>query len=418
MSNMIYKKINYINWKEEATKIVLQNDEMIEKLKIIQATRKRATTKTKRAEFDELTYGLDRKGDYVSLYMLENGKYVIYKNNVMDDNKNISNSVQKVDREFDYKFREFTGTTIRKAFGFVDKTLKRCIPKQFYYINPRFVNQVLVASSIDASSQYPSGCLGRLPDMHGAIIVKGRQLPTEEYPFAFYASGHCAEYGVFDTHNWMGHKFAPYLFRLDKNEPWPLRRLLDEEEETILMPASEYTMDKTWQYFYNNKQTMPKDSDEYNLAKLIMNKTIGCWHRKDKDKKEIMTYEDHGSYQLAHIVAIAIARGNQKILNMVERIGTSYVAHICVDGIVYLGAQEFGVTEAALGTFTQEFTGALFKMKGINVYCATNGEQCLKFRHSGFDLLYDKEIDETKNFTFEDLEHLSCKERVGDIING
>ena len=415
MSNSMYQKINYINWKTEGCIKVLQNDEMLELVKNTRATRKRASTKTKRAEFDELHYGLDIKGDYMSLYMYENGKYMIYKNNLVDANKNKENKLRKIDYLFDYKFREFNGISLRKAYGFVDKTLKRCIPKQFYYINPKYIDKVFIASSIDASSQYPSGCLGRLPDMHNAILVKGRAKPTEEYPFAFYASGHCAEYGVFDTHDWMGHKLAPYLFRFGKDDPYPLRRLLDEQEETILMKASAYTMDETWRYFYNNKQNMPKGSEDYDLAKLIMNKTIGCWHRKDKDKKSIMTYDDHGSYQLAHIVAIAIARGNQKILNMIERIGVSYVAHVCVDGIIYLGNTPYGQLEPQLGVFSQEFTGAVFKMKGINVYCARDGEKCVKFKHGGYDLLNGEEIDENRDFTFQDLDNLSSKERVIDI---
>lgn len=245
MSNSMYKKIHYINWKKEAIKISLQNDEMLELVKNTRATRKRASTKTKRAEFDELHYGLDQHGDYSELYMFKDGQYYIYSNNMMDSKKNNKDKIEKIDREFDFKFREFTGTTLRKAFGFVDRTLKRCIPKQFYYVNPSYIDKVLIASSIDASSQYPSGCLGRLPDMHKAILVQGRVEPNEEYPFAFYASGHCAEYGVFDTHNWMGHKLAPYLFRMGKDDPYPLRRLLPEEEQTILMKASDYTMDDT-----------------------------------------------------------------------------------------------------------------------------------------------------------------------------
>ena len=101
---------------------------------------------------------------------------------------------------------------------------------------------------------------------------------------------------------------------------------------------------------------------------------------------------------------------------MIERIGISHIAHVCVDGIIYLGNRPFGQLEADLGVFTQEFVGACMKIKGINVYCATDGEKCIKFKHGGYDLLYDKEIDETKNFTFEDLEHLTAKERVGDIL--
>ena len=163
---------------------------------------------------------------------------------------------------------------------------------------------------------------------------------------------------------------------------------------------------------------MPKDSPEYSLAKLIMNKTIGCWHRKDRDQKDIMTYDDKGSYQLAHIVAVAIARGNQKILNKIDEIGLIRVAHICVDGIIYLGDDDKSDVEKGLGKFGIEFIGKQFKMTGINVYCAMDKDQCVKFRHGGYDLLYNKEIDENSNFTFDDLYHLGCKERIGDIING
>lgn len=418
MSNNMYKKINYISWKEEAVKISLQNDEMVELLKNIKATRKKATTRTKRADFTEETFGFDQHGDYAELYMLENGQYVIYSTNVRDEAKNKTDNLKNIDIIFDKKFRDFTGTTLRRAFGFVDKTLKRCIPKQFYYVNKKYLNKTLFASSIDASSQYPSGCLGKLPDQHTAIRISGRVAPSEEYPFAFYASGHLAIYNELDTHTWLAHKMFPYLFRLDAKDDWPFRPLKDDQEETILMKASSYTMDDTWNYFYNNKKNCKKDSEEYNVAKLIMNKTIGCWHRKDKEKKRMMDYDNHGSYQLAHIVAVAIARGNQKILNMIEQIGEMFIAHICVDGIIYLGDRKMGQDDTELGKFSQEFQGAQLMIKDINVYCARQNGHCVKFRHGGFELLDGEPIDETKDFTFEDLDRLSCKIRVGDIING
>lgn len=412
---MIYQKIQYINWKNEAKIIVLPNDEMVAKVKEIKATRSLAKSKTKRAEFDEKHYGLDRQGDYLSLYVFENNQYVIYKNNMLDNNKNISTGIKRADRIFDEKFKELNNISVRKAFGFSDKTLKRCIPKQFYYVNKDFVNIHFIGSSIDASSQYPSGCLGRLPDFHNKILVHGRAKPNEEYPFAFYASGHCAEYGVFDTHDWMLSKYALNLFRFGRDEDWPLRSLTDDQEETILVKASDYTMDSTWMYFYNNKSNCIKDSDSYNEAKLIMNKTIGCWHRKDKNKKSIMCYDDHGSYQLAHIVAIAIARGNQKILNMVDKIGKYSIAHICVDGIIYGGDDVMGIPESRIGVFKQEFTGADILLLGINLYCAKMGTQCVKFKHAGFDLLDGQEIDENRNFDFDDLNRLSCKEHTIEL---
>lgn len=412
---MIYKQLHYINWREEGVIKVLKNDEMVELIKKVRATRELSRTKTKRDDFDELHYGLDKKGDYISLYMYENGKYMIYKNNAMDDKKNEEKKVIKPDIAFDYEFRKANRISLRRAYGFVDKTLKRCIPKQFYYINDKYINKIIRASSIDASSQYPSGCLGKLPDMHTAILVKGRAKPSEEWPFAFYASGHCAEYNRFDTHDWMGNPMAPYLFRMSKQDPYPLRRLSDDEEETILMKPSEYSMDDVWKHFYGIKSNAEKDSDDYRLAKLVMNSVIGCWHRKDKDKKHIMSYDDHGSYQLAHIVAIAIARGNQKILDMIDKIGKSYILHVCVDGIIYMGDEKYGIDESELGVFEQEFVGCDFKMNGINVYCAMKDGECVKFKHGGFDLLDGEAIDESRDFCFEDLERLSASERVKDI---
>ena len=416
MSNMIYKKINYINWKYEAEKIKLPAAAMREKLLEVQASRSKTLTKTRRDEYTDLTYHVQTHGDYAELYMGENGKYVIYSTNMMDDTKNEEIKVNKPDRLFDFKFRELNGTSIRKAFGFAHKDIKRCIPRQFYYINKKYCNIIYKASAIDASSQYPSGCLGKLPDYHTAKAIPGRVKPTEEYPFAFYASGHCAEYNVFDTHEWLGSPLFAWLFRIDQKDKYSFKPLKDEEELTILMKASEYTMDSTWQYFYNNKSSCAKDSSEYQEAKLIMNKTIGCWHRKDKDEKRVMSYEDNGSYQLAHIVAIAIARGNQKILDMVEKIGLQFVAHICVDGIIYLGDRKFGIDDTKLGEFAQEFIGADFMMKDINVYCARQDDKCIKFKHGGFDLYDGAVIDEDRNFEFEDLNKLSCTQRIGELL--
>lgn len=421
MSNMIYSKIEYISWKNEAKKIILSNDEMINKIKEIRENKTLAKTNTKRSEYmDGTKYKIDRKGDYVCIYTRDNGEYIIYCNNVMDSNKNEETKIKKVDFLFDLKFRELNGISIRRAFGFSDKSLKRCIPKQFYYIDSGLTNRVLKASCIDANSQYPSGCLYSLPDSHTAIKYYGRVLPTAEYPFAFYKSGHCAEYGVFDTHNWLDSKLAMYLFRWDPKDSYSLLKLSDTEEETILMKASPYEMTSTWEYFYNIKQTYNKNTEEYKDAKLIMNKTIGCWHRKDKDKKSIMTYDDHGSYQLAHIVAIAIGRGNQKILNMLKKINPLNplfgVLHICVDGIIYMGSKEYGNNEHKLGEFTQEFTNCDFMMQGINVYCAMKDGKCIVFKHGSYDLLDGQEIDENKEFTFNDLNKLGRKERVGDVL--
>lgn len=415
MANMIYRKVNYINWKYEAKHIMLSNDDMKEKLNTVRATRKETNFNTKRSEFTETTYKTDIHGDYAELYLLENGEYKVYCNNMRDNAKNVERKRLSADKLFQAKFKELNGCGLQHAFDFVDKSFKRCIPKQFVYVNEKYCNKKINMSSIDASSQYPSGCLGKLPDFHTAIKFDHRVEPNEEYPFAFYASGHLAIYNELDTHEWFGHKLWKYLFRIDPHEDWPFRPLPKDKEETILMKASQYTMDETWQYFYNIKKTFAKDSEDYNNAKLVMNTTIGQWHRKDKDKKRIMSYDDGGSFRLAHIVAVAIARGNQKILNKIEEIGLERIAHICVDGIIYIGDTVYGVPESSLGVFNQEFVNKPTVIKGINVYCVRDS-QCVKFRHAGFDLIDGQEIDESRDFTFEDLDKLGIKDRVGDMI--
>ena len=418
MANM--RHLNYIHWKTEAKRIVLSNDDMKAKLKEVITNRKIAKSNTKVNDYiNEDTYKLGIHGDYAELYMCENGKFVIYCNNMVDSNKNdtIKKKIYRADKIFQKKFMELNGVGLEKAFGFTNKCFKRNIPKQFYYVDKSILDKKLIMSSIDASSQYASGCLGSLPDAHDGIVCNGRVLPNEQYPFAFYKSGHIAIYNELDTHDWLAHKLFECLFRINvksKKDPWPFQPLKDEDEITVLMPASQYNMESTWRYFYNIKQSYPKDSQEYLEAKQVILEVIGQWHRKDKEQKGIMPYEDGGSFQLAHIVAVAIARGNQKILDKIEEINLFNVVHVCVDGIIYIGKEIFGQQEANLGVFCQEFVGVPTIIRDINVYMAKD-EHNYKFKHGSYDLLYNKEI-EDKIYDFDALYHLSSKERVGDIV--
>lgn len=417
MSNRMYNKIKYIYWAKEATKIVLNADDMKKKIEEVAANRAKIESKTKRADFTNDTYNIDKHGDYYELYLFEDGQYRIYSCNGMDDKKNKKRTFIRADQTFDYKFRELNGLSLRKAFGFCGAQVKRCIPKQFYYINERLVNKIILASSIDASSQYPSGCLGKLPDAHTKMAVRGRAYPTEEYPFAFYSSGHLAIYGELDTHDWFDSKYFLDLFRYGDDE-YALQNVRDEDEITVLCKASQYTMDSTWEYFYNAKKSCKKGSDDYNKAKLVMNSTIGQWHRKDKDMKRVMTYDDHGSYQMAHIAAVAIARGNQKILNKVKELNELRIAHICVDGIIYLGDDITGSSESKMGQFEQEFAGCQFMMTGINCYAAEKDGKPVKFKHGGYDLIDGHDIDDRIIYGIKDLSRLSAKERIGEILDG
>ena len=85
MSNMIYNHINYINWRYEAKRIVLTNDQIVEKLKEIMAHRTRVNSKTKRLDYTDDTFNYEQKSDRFNIYLYENGEYVLYTTNRLDD---------------------------------------------------------------------------------------------------------------------------------------------------------------------------------------------------------------------------------------------------------------------------------------------------------------------------------------------
>lgn len=363
-SSKVYHQLNYIYWRYESSLIKLSQSDFRDKFFELKKKRDVIKYTTIRDKYsDEKVFALKTNGDYKMMFLKEKGKYVVYSTNDFDDGKNDiemykgSKSIKKLKD----RFEEENNISLYKAFGTVEEDFKRCVPKQFYYLNKEYLNKDLIASSLDACSQYPSGMCGRLPNSHTMIEIKGRVEPNEEYPFAFYKSGHIAEYGVFDSHNWTTHPYFYRLFRFEK-EKWDIKPCSDEEETTYLMKASQYTFDNVWEYFYSRRGF---DSD----AKLVMNSAIGMMHKQNYDK-----------YKYAHLVAVAIGRGNQKILDMSSKIGYKNIIQICVDGILYIG-KEYGVSYKKLGVFNQEFTNCEFKISNFNKYIAMKDGVCIKAKH-------------------------------------
>ena len=64
---MKYHHLHYINWRYEAKRIVLTNDQIVEKLKEIKAHRSKVNSKTKRIDYDETTFNYDQNGDHFSI---------------------------------------------------------------------------------------------------------------------------------------------------------------------------------------------------------------------------------------------------------------------------------------------------------------------------------------------------------------
>ena len=85
-----------INWNAEAKTVLLNAEDMIEKLETLKKTRKciekdKKYPLYKRETFDTNTYQVIVHGDYVNVYLYEKDGYKIYTNNMKDQTKNTEN---------------------------------------------------------------------------------------------------------------------------------------------------------------------------------------------------------------------------------------------------------------------------------------------------------------------------------------
>lgn len=294
------------------------------------------------------------------------------------------------------KFKELTNKSFKTCFGTVDGTLERCVPKQLYWskdLNESFYGNI---SSVDFSSHYPACLCGLLPDSHTAVIKQGTVKPTAEYPFAFYRkSGHLAIYKELDTHNWLFNKNLKLedLFRLKTIKKPDNIKVFDDtfkqyikldEDETILMKASEYNLKDTYTYFYNLRKT---DAD----AKLALNASIGQMHRKVycRDK-------------YAHLAAVAIARANQKMLNLMSNINFDDIIQIQVDGILYKGNKQIGIYNKYLGAPVQEILDRPCRWDRLGVYMIDLGDH-MKVKCQGYNATKTGKLPE-ESTKFEDMD--------------
>lgn len=359
-------------------------------------------------DYQYKTYSVDTKGKYKTLAVVHDGFFLnFYTTNFKDDQKNLMSKAGK--RAYDSvsnRFQSRTGISITKAFGSVDEEFKNCIPRQFYYLNERYLDKANAKkpfkhiSAIDFCSQYPTNLCGDLPDSKTAVKYYGTVKPTKDYPFAFYLkSGHCAEFGVFDTHEWIHSFFKTDLLGFKENKFNGVYNLDPEQDITILMKASKYHLQPEMEYFYQMRKTSVE-------AKLVMNAFIGFLHR-----------ENYNSHKQAHIAAIVIARSNDKMAKEAEFIqfenGYDSIVHICVDGCIYHSIKEYGVYEKKLGNIYQEFHDCEFKLTGMNCYVAIKDDHVIKFKHGAFDMRLDgKDIEQCEGF--DDMYQWRKKERELD----
>lgn len=356
-SNLI-KSLKFIYWKKEARMLRVTREEFKAIYTNFKDTGRcmKQDSKTSRYQWCvqcKAAYRLDKRQNWMQLYTYtKKDGFVIYTTNILDDRKNHgeiksdSNALKYVRK----RFENLNNITMLKAFGTVEEEIKYCVPRQFTVEQPIGFDKVFdKLSAVDYSSHYPSCICGRLPTSINSKRFKGTVKPNEEYPFAFYIrSGFVAEYGVFDSHIWatpLNKKYTPNLFTAKQN-PY----IDPEDDETVLMKASDYTLDEVYKYYYNKRKI---DED----AKLVMNASIGCMHRREYRKDKY-----------AHLAAIALGRANSKMLDLAAKIGPKDLIQICVDGVLYKGDKVFGSENKEMGELHQEFTGLSGRYAGFNKY--------------------------------------------------
>lgn len=369
-----------MQWKSEAPKEYVSHARFVALVDQMDATGHLAESFNKRAEWMQPgIYFHERRGYWDHLYIGgPDGVRHIVSNN-FDDAQNIEamklgyvpDIGRQANRIEQRLFKEFNGVSERIAFGYSDPQLNKCVPKQLYYINSRWINKkISSAGKADFSSHYPANICGPLPNWDKCRRVEGTVDPTPEYPFVFYTrSGHLAEYKRFDTHHWRDEDLSGDLF--GKN----YRKVDPDNDVSFLCPEAKYRLDSTIEFLYN-KKLLGEEIDGM-LAKQVLVSSIGYKHLKGAHNTKNRLY---------HLAAVCIARANQKMVDLYNENARS-ILQIVVDGVIYMGAHELGEHTKALGGLHQEITDNSFIMRGINQYMFidhSSGE-CTGCAHSGFD---------------------------------
>lgn len=395
-------KLKYIYWKKEAELIHCTFQEFNKIKDRLKEEGTKIEYNTLRNRYSDKVYSIKyyKASNNKSIYVYENGKYYVYYTNYIDDNKNIREDAfgYKGIQMVSTKFARDNKVGFKVAFGYVPEEYKRCVPKIFAYSNSKYYGKVIKSSSVDFSSHWPFNAQGKLPDYHDAVQYEGTVEPNEEYPFAFYLkSGHVAEYGVFDTHNWLDSPLRDAMFRYGKKEEeFPQSPLLPKEEDvTVLMKASKYELGRYYKEFYDMR-------NEDKNAKLYANASLGYMHKKNYDR-----------YKMAHIVAIVLGRAQTKTIEIMKKVGYMYVLHAVVDGIIYKGGIQIGEDTKYFGNLHQEWVNKDICMRATNSYIVLDNTECIKVKHGGYECRKDgSEITKETVHSFNDFENWVAKRGV------
>lgn len=375
-----WKAVSHVQWKTEAKREYVKYDTFRALLDQMYKTGRLAETFNDREEWMKSgTFLHEIRGYWEHLYLGgPKGVRHIVSNN-FDDSQNteamslgyIPDTGRRANTIEQRLFKEFNGLTEREAFGYSDPQLNKCVPKQLYYINTRWMNKkITCAGKADYSSHYPAHITGPLPNWSQCKRVDGTVDPTPKYPFVFYTrSGHLAEYKRFDTHCWRDEDLSGDLFGSNYTKVDP------DKDVSILCPEASYRLDSTIDYLYN-KKSLGEDIDGI-PAKTILTASIGYKHLRGAHNTKNRLY---------HLAAVCIARANQTMLDLYNENARS-VLQIIVDCIIYMGSHALGEERKALGVLHQEVTDQSFIMRGVNQYMFIDRKtgDCTCCAHSGFD---------------------------------
>lgn len=403
----------YINWMKDAKLFNVTTSEFSEKCEFYKKNGKeKEGSKTVKSEWFQAAgergraFMTERVGNYLRLltFSFEDG-WVVYSTNTYDESKNERKDYKPTVAfsKFRSEFAEIHNSKdqnfFSRIFGSTPEAFFFVIMKPIYYFNPFFADKKIKCGSIDRSSAYPADACGDLPDAKTAIIVEGYAEPTKEYPFAFYMkSGHVAEYGKFNSREWLDLPIDFNIFKFKDGRDRPSYRIPKEEDETVLMKPAKYNLDDLWIKYYARKENSKSESERA-FAKSVLVSIIGCWHMKNT----MRGYQ----YKYAHLAAIVIARANFECIKKMQEIGFSRCVHVIVDGICYAGNDNHGIFEKKLGGWENESVGGDGYFKGTNYYMIKEGDKVVKARHSGFNFYKDgKSIVDSELKNFEDLDNL------------
>lgn len=291
-----------------------------------------------------------------------------------------------------FKFR--TGKTLRVAFGAVSRDYFRGFQYgPIVFVNPLMLDQTINHTyKIDVSSAYADQACKMMPDApHSKNEVRleyGRMKPTPNYPFCFYLkSNQLAIYGELDTHDWLNHPcnkeliMDPDLFK-KRNEdkyryPYDNRfhyiPTKDSDEMTLMMKASEYTMEPEFRHMYNSRMMNPDFKD-------MMVMSIGAM----SSPNPFCNRNSHAR----HITACVYARHMIKMMKLYDEVIASGagVISMATDSIMWrLGKDNgIGVKEKTMGAPIREFTDCKSYTVGQGAYAIEQNGVIKKVMHQAY----------------------------------